>query len=272
MQATELKCKIAGVGAWGSHFASWDELKGLLHGDTTPETKNKGPKPAVIPANERRRAPLPVRLAVESSWQATQSAGIAPDSLTCVFASGLGDTDLTDYMCKTLASEHKELSPTKFHNSVHNAPAGYWTISTGTMRAANSVAGFEQSVSLTLLEAMVQCESEGVPLLVTLYDAPVADVLKPLLANQQAFAFSLIVLPMSSDMDGIPVSAKVTSEKSVTWPQLTSQNPYIRSLYAENPSAKILCLAELLSQTQHAVSMPLSKGTSITLYRSQAQS
>ena len=67
MQAKELKCKIAGIGAWGSHFDSWEALQQLLSGAPLPETKNKGPKPTIIPANERRRAPLPVRLAVDAS-------------------------------------------------------------------------------------------------------------------------------------------------------------------------------------------------------------
>ena len=271
MQSRELQCKIASVGAWGSYFESWDALKELMQGGALPESKAKGPKPAVIPANERRRAPLPVRLAVESSWQATESAGISPEQLRCVFVSALGDTDLTDYMCKTLASEHKELSPTKFHNSVHNAPAGYWTISTKTMSAANSVAGFEESVSLTLLEAMVQCESEGVPLMVTFYDAPVSEVLRPLLANQEAFAFSLIIYPMTADVEGIPIRAKVENVGQIKWPALESDNAYISTLYADNPSAKVLCLAELLSHKASAkqeISMPLSKGSSISIHLS----
>ncbi len=271
MQAKELKCKVASIGAWGSYFDSWQALQQLLQGSALPEAKNKGPKPEVIPPNERRRAPLPVRLAVESSWQATQSAGISPDTLTCVFVSGLGDTDLTDYMCKVLASEHKELSPTKFHNSVHNAPAGYWTISTKTMSAANSVAGFEESVSLTLLEAMIQCESEGVPLLVTFYDAPVASVLQPLLANQEAFAFSLVLYPTSANVEGVTIRARVDDSKVTDWPDLRCENAYISSLYANNPSARILSLAELVNQPEDAnegIKMPLSAGTSITFYRS----
>lgn len=272
MQAKELTCKVASIGAWGSYFDSWDALQALLQGGPLPDVKNKGPKPAVIPANERRRAPLPVRLAVESSWQATQSAGIDPDSLTCVFVSGLGDTDLTDYMCKTLASEHKALSPTKFHNSVHNAPAGYWTISTNTMRAANSVAGYQQSVSLTLLEAMVQCEAEDVPMLVTFYDAPVASVLEPILSNQQAFAFSLVIYPMSADAQGIALSATVNEAAQSDWPTLACENAYLNELYAHNPSAKVLSLATLLSQPADRagdINMPLSNGTSLTVKRAQ---
>ncbi len=275
MQAKELTCKVASVGAWGSYFESWDALQALLRGGVLPEAKNKGPKPAVIPANERRRAPLPVRLAVESSWQATQSADIAPDSLTCVFVSGLGDTDLTDYMCQTLASEHKELSPTKFHNSVHNAPAGYWTISTNTMRAANSVAGYQQSVSLTLLEAMIQCEAEDVPMLVTFYDAPVAPVLAPILSNQQAFAFSLIIYPASAQVDGIAITAVVEQEDAPHWPALSTDSAYLSELYSDNPSARVLCLADLLSQSAdaaHPVTMPLSSGTSLSLRRARVTS
>lgn len=270
MQAKELTCKVVSMGAWGSYFDSWTALDALLGGGVMPETKNKGPKPAVIPANERRRAPLPVRLAVESSWQATEAAAVSPDALTCVFVSGLGDTDLTDYMCKTLASEHKELSPTKFHNSVHNAPAGYWTISTKTMSAANSVAGYQQSVSLTLLEAMIQCEAENAPMLVTLYDAPVAEVLQPILSNQQPFAFSLVIYPQSADVDGVTVTASVNNEGAADWPALASENAYIAELYQDNPSAKILCFAELMRQPAASatpVTMPLSTGTSIAFRR-----
>lgn len=269
MQAKELKCKIAGIGAWGSHFDSWEALRQLLCGAPLPETKNKGPKPTIIPANERRRAPLPVRLAVESSWQATQSAGLDANTLTCVFASGLGDTELTDYMCKTLASEHKELSPTKFHNSVHNAPAGYWTISTNTMSAANSLAGYEESVSLTLVEALIQCNTEHKPMLVTFYDAPVANVLKPILSNQEAFAFSLIVLPVDADMDGVEITASVTEAQQPTWSPLQTSSEYITSMYSDNPSAKILCLAELIatSSGDKSVTMPLSQGTSVSFTR-----
>lgn len=271
MKAKEIQCKIGSFGAWGSYFENWQALQGLLQGHTIPEKKLKGPKPAIIPANERRRAPLPVRLAVESSWQATSHVGIEPDLLNCVFVSGLGDTDLTDYMCKVLASDHKELSPTKFHNSVHNAAAGYWTISTKTMRSANSVAGYKQSVSLALFEAMVQCQSEKVPVLVTFYDAPVSKILEPLLLNPEAFAFSLVLFPPSHQAHGPLISAKVEQQELVNWPPLTCSNSYIQSLYKANPSAKIMCLAELFEQkdkneTANLINMPLSEGTSLSIH------
>ena len=176
--------RIVAVGAWGQEFRSWSDLQKLLENQVWQDDGAKGPKPEIIPANERRRAPLPVRLAVESSWQATQQSDFEAQDLSCVFVSALGDTQLTDYMCKVLAGESKQLSPTKFHNSVHNAAAGYWTISTGCMKAANSVAGYEESVSLTLLEAMTQIHIEQQPVLLTFYDAPVSKVLQSLLKNE----------------------------------------------------------------------------------------
>lgn len=267
MQAQELHCKIVSIGTWGSHFEDWDALKSLLLGSDTPTDKLKGPKPQVIPANERRRAPLPVRLAVESSWQATQEIDLDPNELTCVFVSGLGDTDLTDYMCKVLASENKELSPTKFHNSVHNAPAGYWTISTKSMGAANSIAGFEQSVSLTLMEALIQCEVEKTPILVTLYDAPVSTVLRPLLENEEPFALSLVIVPQDHKANGIALRGKVNSGGDTSWPKLNSSNTFLQSLYQTNPSAKILSLVEMIANQNScdmSITMPLSSGSSIT--------
>lgn len=268
MLTKKLLCKIVSTGAWGGYFEDWSALQNILNGGTLPDNKLKGPKPTVIPANERRRAPLPVRLAVESSWQATQNANIAPETLTNVFVSGLGDTDLTDYMCKALASHNKELSPTKFHNSVHNAAAGYWTISTNTMTAANSVAGYEQSASLALFEAMLQCESECVPMLVTFYDAPVSTVLEPLMPNNEPFAFSMTLYPMSHSIEGIALEAYIENKANNEWPTLRCPNSHIQSLYHLNPSAKILCLAELIGQqdsTGRAISMPLSQGTSLSL-------
>ena len=47
-----------------------------------------------------------------------------------MFASTYGDLAITDYMCSTLAKAPMTLSPTRFHNSVHNAAAGYWSIAT----------------------------------------------------------------------------------------------------------------------------------------------
>lgn len=264
---TELSCKIVSSGAWGEHFADTHSLNQLLQGAPQTTPPMTGPKPLVIPANERRRAPLSVRLAVETSWQATENIGVSPQNLASVFVSGYGDTNLTDYMCKALASENKLLSPTKFHNSVHNAPAGYWTISTGAMRAANSVAGCGHSVSIALMEAFIQCQVENAPVLITFYDAPVAAIMRPVLDNAQAFAGSLIIYPTSSSRDGLTVTATLSSE-TVEWPSLRTTNTYLQQLYDKNPAAKLLCLFEKLyapAPSSAPICLPLNHSSSMLL-------
>ena len=265
-------CRIVAQGAWGQNFRNWDDLVSLLRGGEFEDDGMKGPKPEIIPANERRRAPLPVRLAVDSSWQATQSSPYDPDELRCVFVSSLGDTQLTDYMCRALAGESKMLSPTKFHNSVHNAAAGYWTISTGCMKAANSIAGYEESVSLTLLEAMTQVCSENQPVLLTFYDAPVSPVLKCLLKNEQPFAFSMVLAPQkdvkADNHNGQSIEMELL-EHRVEWPELNV--PSLQACYADNPTAKVLSLLSSIVMVQaktgetSSVDMPLSEQTSIRL-------
>jgi len=188
--------------------------------------------------------------------------------LACVFVSALGDTQLTDYMCKVLATESKQLSPTKFHNSVHNAAAGYWTISTECMQAANSIAGYEHSVPLTLLDALTQIEHDKNPMLVTFYDAPVSDVLKPLLKNDAAFAVSIILAPVEEGEDA-PVLTASVSAGSVQWPELKQKDEDMARLYTNNPTAKILALLETVlngenSEVGSSVTLPLSEATSIS--------
>jgi hypothetical protein len=261
-----LRCSIKAVGGWGQNYTNWQELSELLTTGATAENTASSPKPEIIPANERRRAPLPVKLAVESSWQATQSAGLDPKDLACVFVSGLGDTQLTDYMCKVLATENMQLSPTKFHNSVHNAAAGYWTISTGCMKAANSVAGFNESVSLAILEAITQCVQEQAPVQITFYDAPSSEILKPLLKNDQSFSASLIIEPVleSNQNDSNLLEMQVVSQ-ATEWPELDLET-HLDTSYKQYPSARILAVLNMLTKdSADTVLLPLSAETSLQL-------
>ena len=263
-----IPCLIAGIGAWGRYFHNWQELNSLFKGIKLCDGELSGPKPHLVPANERRRLPLPARLAIESSWQATQAAGVDLENLTSVFVSGLGDTDLTDYMCKVLASEHKELSPTKFHNSVHNAPAGYWTISSKNMASATSVAGYEHSTSLALLEALIQLRSENNPVLVTLYDAPVSDILEPLLLNKEPFSFSLLLVPEGQNFEGVKLEVSVEDGVETGWAPLLTQDNYLQTLHKYNPSAKILGFVEhyiCRDRVDNDLLMPLSTATALKL-------
>ena len=67
-----------------------------------------------------------------------RASGRDPATLPSVFTSAHGDLAVNDYMSSTLATQPTAISPTRFHNSVHNAAAGYWTIATGCHAASSA--------------------------------------------------------------------------------------------------------------------------------------
>ncbi len=255
---TRFEISVLGLGVWGPGFTNWEALQTIFAG-TKSDVEFTAPKPTKMPANERRRAPLQVKLAVETSSQACNMAGLPADELLNVFGSGIGDTDTTDYMCRTLLSEEKLLSPTRFHNSVHNAAAGYWTISSNCMQAANSIAAFELTVPLCLIEASIQANQENKPVLVTLFDTPVAPIIRAMLPCDQAFSCALVIVPAAHPFfeKGQKLSLLI-EEKFSSWPDLPY--PILQNLYTHNFSARALALLALLNSNEESeITFPFAK-------------
>lgn len=253
MSQAKIAVDLAGIGAWGPGFNNWAELQALL-GNSAPSHESGGelqwvtqvPKPEIIPANERRRAPLPVRAAVDVSWQALQQSGLPSSAVACVFGSGLGDTEITDYMCRVLTTAEKQLSPTKFHNSVHNAAAGYWTISTGCMKSANSIAAYQNTAGLALLEGIIQCQQHNEPVLVTLFDTAAHDAYRQIFACEQSFAAALLLVPAGTAAAPL---ARLVMDDEVASINVAPRFPHeqLNQLYRDNPSAKVLGLLQQLA-------------------------
>ena len=83
---------------------------------------------SLIPAGMRRRTSMTTRMAVTAATLACAQAGVDTQNLASVFASLGGEIQVTDALCRLLPDENELLSPTQFHNSVHNTTAGYWSI------------------------------------------------------------------------------------------------------------------------------------------------
>lgn len=266
---------VEGLGAWGPGFATWPELvDAMASAESLPvqEGYAKGPKPEVIPSNERRRAPVSVKVAVESSTQAMAGASAGVKHSPCVFASGYGDMQLTDHICRVLTTDTKQVSPTKFHNSVHNASAGYWTISTGCHGAASSIAGLDWTAPLGLLEAATQCEYEQSPVLLTCFDIPVIDTLLHIMPNQQLFSGSLLLSNRPSSNTLASLSLRVIQAPSA-WPEL-ALNDTLTTLYNHNPAGRLLSVLKGLAQADmsSSVELPLNEHSSVRITQQSASS
>lgn len=175
-----LAAGIAGVGFWTRGLPSWAAACAYLADGVLPAEAPAKPSPQLLAPNERRRAPETVAVALEVALAACTAAGRDPATLPSVFASTHGELAITDYMCQTLASDPHSLSPTRFHNSVHNAAAGYWTIGAGAMAPATAISAHDASFAQGLLEAMAQLATGTDAVLLVGYDSaavgPLAEV------------------------------------------------------------------------------------------------
>ena len=167
---TVLSATIEGIGFWAPGLPTWEVARAFVRDGVLPDTAPSRPSPQVLAANERRRAPDSVAVALDVAHAACVMAARDPAMLPSVFASTHGDLAITDYMCATLVDAPASISPTKFHNSVHNAAAGYWTIGVCCMRPATAISAFDATFAQGLIEAMVQLHAGEDAVLVVGYD------------------------------------------------------------------------------------------------------
>lgn len=232
---------VQGVGVWSPWLADQSALAAVL-GGKTPERAATKPAAARLPPNERRRAPAGVRLAVEVASQAVAMGALDPATLACVFASVHGDEAVTDAMCATLARAPAELSPTLFHNSVHNAAVGYWTIAVGCRAPSTALAAGDATFGAGLLEAASQAAAEACPVLFVCSDTEGAGPLGAVTGSADAFGCALALTPTRgahalARLDLAPVAAPAPTplpEPLATW-------------RARNASAQGLALLALLA-------------------------
>ncbi len=158
------------------------------------------PDKLLLPKALRRRAAMTTRMAVTAAKHACERANEDPAKLTSVFASVGGEIQVTDALCRTLPDTSEPLSPTQFHNSVHNTTAGYWSILNQCRAATTAIAGSQDTFAMGLLESWSQLQqNEGVILLVC-YDELWPQYLQaPLGRAQFASAWVLALTPTSGN-------------------------------------------------------------------------
>ena len=193
-----LDVRIAGIGAWSPRHGTWPQWRAALRGETADAIDAARPPASVLPQAERRRAPPTVLLACEAALQACTAAQVDPASLPGVFASTHGEVAISDDMCATLASDPRALSPTRFHNSVHNAPVGYWTLAVQCHAASNALSAWHGSFAAALLEAAALAVAEATPVLLAFYDAAANGPLARLLDVDATFALAFVLDPAAA--------------------------------------------------------------------------
>lgn len=189
---------VAGIGLLGPGLAGWEAARPVLAGDIPWEDSVPVlPPPSQLAANERRRAGQLVRLALAVCDEAVRMSGLSPATLNSVFGSANGEGSILHELLETLASDAPQLSPTKFHNSVHNAVAGYWAMAAQSSAPTTSLSAEDDTFAVTLMTAFAELVAERSPVLACVYDAPLPEPLVERAGESCIFGCALVLAPDS---------------------------------------------------------------------------
>jgi hypothetical protein len=253
-----IRVGVEAVAICGPGLANWETSRRVLLGQSAYR-----PEPIVLEAPaqlspaERRRAIPSVKLALGVGAAAVARSGLDPAGLAAVFASSGADGETIVAVLSALATPRREVSPTRFHNSVHNAPSGYWGIAVQSREAVTSISGYDASFAAGLLEAGVQAVAGARPVLLVAYDlaypAPL-DAVRPI---EGGFGVALVVRPAPSDgaLAELVIGVGAGGDAS------GCADDGLEALRRGNPAARSLPLLALLAgRSAGSVRLELSHG------------
>ncbi|MDQ9171795.1 beta-ketoacyl synthase chain length factor [Oxalobacteraceae bacterium R-40] len=189
-----IKVYLDAVSVIGPGADNWEAWRAILQNPSRYEAaRTRTPSINVLPPAERRRIGAGVKLALACGMDALAVTQTDPASITTVFSSSGGDGENCHMICEALAGSDRLISPTRFHNSVHNAPSGYWGIASGAMLPSTSLCAYDASFAVGLLEAATQCFVEGRPVLYIAYDTPYPEPLHGVRPIADQFAVALLL-------------------------------------------------------------------------------
>ena len=253
MTAPRTAAFIDGIAFWSPRLPGWDVASAVLAGRAmAPVQAARRPAPELLPPTERRRAPDTVALAIEVAARACDAAAAAPAALASVFATTHADLAITDYLCSNLLGAPQLTSPTQFHNSVHNAAAGYWCIATGSHAPYTTVSVAEHTFGAGLVEALTQLSATARPVLFVAYDAQASGTLASLVTSSGLLGTALVLSPGRGPSTAVSIEWSIACENP---PRLTPPEDEHAQFVAGNAMAPCLPLFEGLARRSGEVAL-----------------
>jgi hypothetical protein len=241
-----LTAYIQGIGLLGPGLADWPSAAAILSGAAPYLAAATAlPAPLSLPPPERRRTGPVVKLALAIGFEATTRAGAERHTLASVFSSSGGDGFNCHEICQVLASSDRQLSPTRFHNSVHNVAAGYWSIAASATASANVLCAYDASFGAGLLEALTQVAVERTPVLLLAYDTQYPEPLNGKRPIPDAFGVAFVLAPDAR----APALAKLTAMLTDSDAECMSE-PLLEQMRASIPAARSLPMLSRLARRE----------------------
>jgi Beta-ketoacyl synthase, N-terminal domain len=236
---------IEGVGVLGPGLSGWQASQSILAG-TSPylQAALVIPPGDLLPSAERRRTGVPVKLALAIGCEAIAQSQRSATELPSVFASSAGDGDNMHYIFDMLSKNGREVSPTRFHNSVHNAPSGYWSIATKSMAPSTSIACFDASFAAGLIEAAAQTLASGNAVVLIAYDAPYPQPLHAARPISATFGVAMVLNGNKTNYSLAEMEISISRNRNASTP---IANAELEALRVGTPAARSLPLLSALA-------------------------
>lgn len=154
-----------GLETWGIDLLAWDawapglDSKAawqdwLAGGETKPRNLEKEvPLGKKIPPRSRRRCSAASLMALETGLSVCDQAETSGANVNLIYCSRNGELVTLRNLLEDLCV-NEPLSPTKFSNSVHHTPTGYFSLITKNHRISRTISGGDDCFVTGLLETV----------------------------------------------------------------------------------------------------------------------
>lgn len=235
---------ISGIGLIAPGLPDWPSARAVLRGEQAwVSAPSVLPAPGLLPPAERRRASRVIKLTLGIGLEAAAGADVA--SLATVFSSSGADGHNCHALCEQLATDDRHVSPTRFHNSVHNAPAGYWGIATKSMAPCQVLCAFDGSFGAGLIDALGQVVLDRQPTLLMAYDSEYPEPLHSARPLPDCAGLALRLEPERTPQALARITVQTTAAPATPW-----QHAPLEALRASVPALRGLPLVERIAQGQ----------------------
>ena len=248
MSNTPLSAWIAGVGFVAPGLPDWPTARAVLRREQA--IGNEAAvllAPAILPPAERRRASRVVKLALTIGLEAAAHADADVATLATVFAASGADGHNCHALCEQLAGDDRQISPTRFHNSVHNAAAGYWGIATQSRAPCQVLCAYDASFGAGLLDALGQVVVDRQPTLLIAYDSEYPEPLHSKRPLPDVAGIALLLTPAASARSLAQIAVSLEDNAATTM-----ADDVLETLRTTVPALRGLPLLDLLARGESA--------------------
>lgn len=259
-----IDARIVSIGLLGPGLSDWPAARRILAGtEAYAPAEVAPPVPEGLSPRERRRTGLGVRLALAVAHEAVAGAEEDGAALPTVFGWAHGDGVVVQRLLETLATPERYVSPTDFHNSVHNVAVGYWAIASGSHEPCSSIAAGPDTFPASLLKALAEVRCEGRRVLHIVCGVPFNEPLDTVCPVGAPLGVAMVLAPP----DGSGGIARISADYQAGATAVTRlQTAGLRPLWEINPAARAIPLLECVARGKAgSVVIPYGPGGRLSL-------